>query len=138
MGYVKEAEKLERNDSKINLHILLKKAATKKFRLRICAYSLWEYLYILTKNGLTLKHRTFAINQSDDDILEWEINKQYLKKDVWYIGGKKGKQTGGAIPLGLLASIGAPILGEIAKPILGKFFGRGRKHRRRRRRREKK
>ena len=28
-GYVKEAEKLERNDSKINLHILLKSAATK-------------------------------------------------------------------------------------------------------------
>ena len=73
-GYVKEAEKLERNDSKINLHIMLKKAATKKFRLRIWVYSLGEYLYILTKNGLTLKtyaiHRTYAINQSDDDFLE--------------------------------------------------------------------
>ena len=31
---------------------------------------------------------------------------------------------------GLLASIGAPILGEIAKPILGKILSRG--HRRRR------
>ena len=41
--YVKEAEKLERNDSKMNLHILLKKAATKKFRPRIWAYSLGEY-----------------------------------------------------------------------------------------------
>ena len=60
--------------------------------------------------------------------------KQYVKKGVWYIGGKKRK-TGGAIPLGLLAPIGAPILGEIAKPILGKFFGRGRKCKRRRRRR---
>ena len=69
-GYVKEAEKLERNDSKINLHIMLKKAATKTFRLRIWAYSLGECLYILTKNGLTLKHRTYAINQSDDDFLE--------------------------------------------------------------------
>ena len=28
-GFVKEAEKLERNDSKINLHIMLEKAATK-------------------------------------------------------------------------------------------------------------
>ena len=28
-GHVKEAEKLERNDSKINLHIMLEKAATK-------------------------------------------------------------------------------------------------------------
>ena len=69
-GYVKEAENLEGNDSKINLHIILKKVATKKFRLRIWAYSLRKYLYILTKNGLTLKHRTYAINQSDDDFLE--------------------------------------------------------------------
>ena len=45
-----------------------------------------------------------------------------MKKGVWYIGGKKRKQRGGAIPLGLLASIGAPILGEIAKPILGKIL----------------
>ena len=69
-GYVKEAEKLERNDSKINLHITLKEAATKKLRLRVWAYSLGEYLYILSKNGLTLRHRTYAINQTDDDLLE--------------------------------------------------------------------
>ena len=69
-GYVKEAEKLDRNDSKINLYILLKSAATKKLRVRIWAYSLSEYLYILTKSGLTLKHRTYTINQSDDDFLE--------------------------------------------------------------------
>ena len=49
---------------------MLKKAATKKFSLRIWAYSLGEYLYILTKNKLALKHRTYAINQSDDDFLE--------------------------------------------------------------------
>ena len=52
--------------------------------------------------------------------------KQYVKKGVWYIGGKKRKQTGGAIPLGLLASIGVLIL--------GKFFGCGHKRTRRRRR----
>ena len=69
-GHVKEAEKLERNDSKINLHIMMKKTDTKKFRLRIWAYSLGKCLYILTKNGLTLKRRTYAINQSDDDFLE--------------------------------------------------------------------
>ena len=56
-GYVKEAEKLERNDSKINLHIPLKSAATKTLRVRIWAYSLSEYLYVLTKSGLTLKLR---------------------------------------------------------------------------------
>ena len=73
-GYIKETKKLERRDSKINLYIMLKKAATKKFRLRIWAYSHGEYLYILTKNGLTLKHRTYVINQSDDDFLDRDLN----------------------------------------------------------------
>ena len=38
-GHVKETENLERNDSKINLHIVLKQAATKKLRFRVWAYS---------------------------------------------------------------------------------------------------
>ena len=69
-GYVREAEELERNDSKVNLQITLKEAATFNLRVRIWAYSLSEYLYVLSKSGLTLKHRTSAINQSDDDFLE--------------------------------------------------------------------
>ena len=69
-GYVKEAEKLERNDSKINLQITLKAAAKYKLRVRIWAYSLSEYLHVLSKSGLTLKHRTYAINQNDEDFLE--------------------------------------------------------------------
>ena len=76
-GYVKEAEKLERNDSKINLQITLKDVADFSLRVRIWAYSLSEYLYVLSKSGLTLKHRTYTINQSDDDFLEWrEENSQ--------------------------------------------------------------
>ena len=58
--------------------------------------------------------------------------KQSIKKGIWHIGGKykrakkrKRQQKGGAIPFGLLASLGAPILGEIAKPIFGKNLGRG-------------
>ena len=66
-GYVKETEKLERNDSKINLQITLKKAAKFNLRVRIWTYLLSEYLYVLSKSGLTLKHRTYAINQSDED-----------------------------------------------------------------------
>ena len=62
-GYVKEAEKLERNDSKINLQITLKKGAEFNMRVRIWAYCLSEYLYVLSKSGLTLKQRTYAINQ---------------------------------------------------------------------------
>ena len=56
--------------------------------------------------------------------------KQYVKKGVWYIGEKKRKQKGGAIPFGLIASLTAPVLGEVAKPILGKIFGRGRRRKR--------
>ena len=66
--------------------------------------------------------------------------KQSIKKGIWHIGGKykrapRRRQQGGAIPLRLLASIGAPILGEIAKPVLGKILGRGLRKRRRRTRR---
>ena len=64
--------------------------------------------------------------------------KQSVKKGVWYIGARykrapKRRQRGGAIPLGFIASTGAPILGETAKPIFGKIFGRGRRKRRVRR-----
>ena len=69
-GHVREAEKLERNDSKINLEITLKETAKYNLRVRVWAYSLSEYLYVLSKSGLTLKHGTYAINKSDDDILE--------------------------------------------------------------------
>ena len=68
-GYTNEAEKLERNDSKINLPILLKATATKKLRLRVWAHSIGEYLYILVRSGFTLRHRTYAINQENE---EWE------------------------------------------------------------------
>ena len=70
LGYVKEAEKLERNDSKINQQITLKAVAEYKLRVRIWAYSLSEYLYVLSKSSLTLNHKTYAINQSDEDFLE--------------------------------------------------------------------
>ena len=69
-GYVQEAEKSERNHSKINLQITLKDSADFNLRVRIWAYSLSEYLYDLSKSGLTLKHRTYTINQSDEDFLE--------------------------------------------------------------------
>ena len=69
-GYVKEAQKLERNDSEINIQITLKAAATYRLRVRIWTYSLSEYLYVLFKSGLRLKHRSYAINQSDENFLE--------------------------------------------------------------------
>ena len=41
-GYTHKVEKLKRNDSKINLHVLLKSAVTKKLRLRVWAHSIGE------------------------------------------------------------------------------------------------
>ena len=69
-GYTNKAEKPERNDSKINLHLLLKSATTKNLRLRVWAHSIGEYLYILSKSGLTLRHQKYLINQEDEDFFE--------------------------------------------------------------------
>ena len=69
-GFIKETEKLERNDSKINLQIISKDTADFNLRVRIWAYSFSEYLYVLSKSGLTLKHRAYTINQNYEDFLE--------------------------------------------------------------------
>ena len=63
MELVREAEKLKRNYSRVILTDF-------NLRVRIWAYSLSEYLYVLSKTRLTLKHRTYTINQSDEDFLE--------------------------------------------------------------------
>ena len=62
------------------------------------------------------------------------IAKQSIRKGVWHIGGKykrakRRKQKVGAIPIGLIASLAAPVLGEIAKPIFDKTLGRGKRSR---------
>ena len=62
--------------------------------------------------------------------------RQSIKKGVWHIGGKRKRgQRGGAFPLGLVASLAGPLLGEVAKPIFKTILGRGIQQRRRRRRR---
>ena len=71
-GYTSEAEKLERNDSKRFFFIQLKNLATKKLRPRVWVYSLGEYLYVLSRQKLALKNKTYSITQEDDDVLEWE------------------------------------------------------------------
>ena len=69
-GYTTEMEKIERNDSKTNLTIQLKDAATKKLKLKMWAYSLCEYLHVLSRQGLALRHKTYRIVQEDNDFLE--------------------------------------------------------------------
>ena len=58
-----------------------------------------------------------------------------MYKKVFGILGIKKKKKDAEYQFGLLALIGASILGEIAKPILQKFFGRGRRKKGRSRRR---
>ena len=73
-GYTNEAEKLVKSDSKINLGIVLKESAKKKLRLRVWAHSIGECQYILSRSGLTLRHKTYGISQQDEDFSEWEEN----------------------------------------------------------------
>ena len=63
-GYVREAEKLERNDLKINLKLTLKEAAKYNLRVRVWAYSLSEYLYVLSKSGLTLNTEKIKVTMT--------------------------------------------------------------------------
>ena len=58
--------------------------------------------------------------------------KQSVKNGIWKIGGRKRKrkQRGGAILFGLIASLAASVLGEIAKPVFKAILGRGTKRRR--------
>ena len=58
--------------------------------------------------------------------------KQSVKNGIWKTGGRKRKrkQRGGTIPFGLIASLTAPALGEIAKPVFKTILGRGTKRRR--------
>ena len=46
MGIQTRQKELERNNSKINFHLLLKSAGTKKLRVRVRAHSIGEYLYM--------------------------------------------------------------------------------------------
>ena len=66
-GYTREMEKLERNDSRLNLKIQLKNLATKKLRIRIWGYLMVECLYIMAKDSLTIQHKTYSIASEDDN-----------------------------------------------------------------------
>lgn len=67
---MEEVRKLESNDSKINLGITLKALASKRLRLRIWTHSLGEYLYVLSRKDLTLRHKSYSISRQDDGFLE--------------------------------------------------------------------
>ena len=50
---------------------------------------------------------------------------------MWYIGGKKKRnQKGKGFLIGVIASLAAPVLGAVAKPIIKKIFGERKRPRR--------
>ena len=66
-GHMKEAEKLFEN----LISHSSERSSDKKIKIKSRgSHSSGEYLYILSKNGLTLRRRTYTINQTDDDLLE--------------------------------------------------------------------
>ena len=60
--------------------------------------------------------------------------RQSIDKEIWHIGGRRRRrQRGGAFPLGLVTSLAAPLLAEVANPILKTILGRGIQQQRRKR-----
>lgn len=49
---------------------MFKARANKKLRLRIWAHAFGEFLYVLSRQGLTLCHKIYSMSQQDDDSLE--------------------------------------------------------------------
>ena len=65
-GYTDELEELSRNDADINLTILLAKAAEKKMRLKVLAYSQAEYWYAITNIGKVFTYKNCSIKKDED------------------------------------------------------------------------
>ena len=60
-GYTSELEKIVRNDSSLTMTIMLRRAATKKMRLRVVGYYQGEHLYSMTNLGLLLSYKDYGI-----------------------------------------------------------------------------
>ena len=61
-------------------------------RLTVWGYSQGKYLYILGPSRLTLKYKTYSVVTQDNE-LEKE-QKNILRKGIWQLESKKGKQKG--------------------------------------------
>ena len=65
-GYTDELGKLTQDDSDVQLTIKLKKAATKKMRLRVTAYSQAEYYCLLSNKGIIMSYQNYSISKEVD------------------------------------------------------------------------
>ena len=64
--YTNELEKLACNIGGVTLTLKLKKAATKKMRLRVVAYSQAEYWYTSTNKGYIMTYKDYSIAKDGD------------------------------------------------------------------------
>ena len=62
-GYTGEFERVNREDSNLNITIYLKAAAAKKMRLRVTGYFQGEYTYMVDKDGLIMNYKEFGVNK---------------------------------------------------------------------------
>ena len=60
-GYTSELERVNRDDSDLSVTVDLKVAATKKMRLYIRGYYQTEYMYMLSKHGLTMQLKEYSV-----------------------------------------------------------------------------
>ena len=60
-GYTSELERVNRDDSDLSVTVDLKAAATKKMRLYIRGYYQTEYMYMLSKHGLTMQLKEYSV-----------------------------------------------------------------------------
>ena len=62
-GYTGEFERVNREDSNLNITIYLKATAAKKMRLRVTGYFQGEYTYMVNKDGLIMNYKEFGVNK---------------------------------------------------------------------------
>ena len=60
-GYTSELERVNRDDSDLSVTVDLKAAATNKMRLYIRGYYQTEYMYMLSKHGLTMQLKEYSV-----------------------------------------------------------------------------
>ena len=60
-GYTSELERVNQDDSDLSVTVNLKAAATKKMRLYIRGYYQTEYMYMLSKHGLTMQLKEYGV-----------------------------------------------------------------------------
>ena len=65
-GYTDEIEKLTQDDNDLNLTVKLKKAATRKMRLRVTSYLQAQYYYALSNKGMIMSYKNCSISKEID------------------------------------------------------------------------